>query len=64
MQKIAAFKSLNSLSHGLKNEALTSYDIPCRTGNCFICVHSRLAVDEVIGTENTTKVVTLFMSHP
>jgi len=39
IQKITAYKSVNCLTHGMKSEALVSYDIPCRTRNCFICVN-------------------------
>ena len=37
---IANNKSLKSLSQSLKMRALDSYNLPCRTRNCFICTHN------------------------
>ena len=39
MTLIASNKSTKSLSQSLKKRALDSYNLACRSRNCFICAH-------------------------
>ena len=38
ISNISAYRSKKTLSQSLKNLKLDSYNVPCRTRNCYICV--------------------------